>query len=196
MGMLSFALIPREEKRLFERLKRDPSVIGELYDLYAKELYGFLLKRCGHKETAEDLVGHVFIRLLESSSKLEWRGIRIKSWLYTVASNALTDHFRKASNRMTSNEESDAEEIMADDDPALNAEISIEGEKLVEVMQSLNDRDQEILDLRFFAGLEPLEIGQTLGISANHASVLIYRALSRLRKKATVSTMMVSDESL
>jgi RNA polymerase sigma-70 factor (ECF subfamily) len=196
MGMLSFTSAPKEEKRIFERLKKDPSVIGELYDLYAKELYGFLVKRCGHKETAEDLVGHVFIKLLESSSKLEWRGIRMKSWLYTVASNALTDHFRKAGNRMASADESEVEDVMTDDDPSLNAEIVIEGEKLVEVMKSLSDRDQEVLDLRFFAGMEPLEIGQTLGVSANHASVLVYRALSRLRKKAVLSASSANDTSL
>lgn len=182
--IFSAAIMPTAEQKMFERLKRDPSVIGEIYDLYANELFGFLLKRCGHKETAEDLVSQVFTRLLESSFKLEWRGVRIKSWLYTVASNALTDYFRKASTRLVSNDESEAEEIVDDDDPAWNAEVSIEGEKLTEAMKSLGERDQRVLDLRFFAGLEPQEVGAMLGVSANHASVLIYRALSRLRKKA------------
>lgn len=183
----SSTLMPKEEKRLFQRLKNDPNVIGELYGIYANELYGFLLKRCRHKETAEDLVGHVFMKLLESSSTLEWRGVRIKSWMYTVASNALTDHFRKAGKCVVSDETSDVEDLTGNSDLAWNAEIVIEGEKLTEAMQSLSGRDQTVLDLRFFAGLEPLEIGETLGVSANHASVLIYRALARLRKKAVVS---------
>jgi RNA polymerase sigma-70 factor (ECF subfamily) len=186
MGISRPALMPKEEKQLFERLKTDPSVIGEIYDLYANEMYGFLLKRCGHRQTAEDLVSHVFIRLLETSSTLEWRGIRLKSWLYTVASNALTDYFRKSTHRPAMEDESQAEELMADDDPAWNAEIAIEGEKLALEIRSLGARDQQVLDLRFFAGLEPLEIGQALGVSANHASVLIYRALSRLRKRIVV----------
>lgn len=178
--------MPTDEKQLFKRLKKDPSVIGEIYDLYANELFGFLLKRCGHRETAEDLVSHVFTKLLESSSALEWRGIRIKSWLYTVASNALTDHFRKAGNRLATDDESEMEHMMTDDDPAWNAEVAIEGEKLAVVMRSLSERDQTILGLRFFAGFEPLEIAKAIGVSANHASVLTYRALARLRKKASV----------
>lgn len=188
MGKPSSVFMLKQEKQVFERLTQDPSVIGELYDLYANELYGFLLKRCGHKETAEDLVAHVFMKLLESSTTLKWQGVRIKSWLFTVASNALTDHFRKAGNRLATDDESEAEQIPTDDDPAWNAEVTIEGEKLVSAMQALSERDQQILDLRFFAGLEPMEIGGALGVSANHASVLVYRALARLRKKAVVAT--------
>lgn len=178
-----------DEKQLFKRLKKDPSVIGEIYDLYAKELFGFLVKRCGHRETAEDLVSHVFTKLLESSSTLEWRGVRIKSWIYTVATNALTDHFRKSGHEVVSDENEESEEVAADDDVVQHAEIVIEGEKLIETMRSLSHRDQEILDLRFFAGLEPSEIAQTLGVSANHASVLVYRALARLRKKAVIASV-------
>lgn len=67
--------------------------------------------------------------------------------------------------------------------PELSAEISIESEKLADVMKTLSPRDQQILDLRFFAGLEPQEIAEVMELSPNHASVLVYRALGRLRKK-------------
>lgn len=183
MGTPAPAMTLKEEQQLFERLNNDPSVIGEIYDLYANLLYGYLFKRCAHKETAEDLVSHVFTKLLESSGTLEWRGVRIKSWLFTVATNALTDHFRKAGKQMTTDDEAEAERIPADDDPSWNAEISIESTEIIEIMQTLSERDQQALDLRFFGGLEPQEIGQTMDISPNHASVLVYRAIGRLRKK-------------
>ncbi len=183
MGTQAPAMSLKEEQELFERLKSDPSAIGEVYDLYANILYGYLFKRCGHKETAEDLVSHVFTKLLESSGTLEWRSVRIKSWLFTVATNALTDHFRKAGTRLESDAEIDEMPLPSDDDPAWNAEISMETEEIMGIMQTMNERDQQALDLRFFGGLEPKEIGETMGISANHASVLVYRALGRLRKK-------------
>ena len=47
----------------------------------------------------------------------------------------------------------------------------------------MSPRDQEILDQKFFAGLEPEEIAKTMDITPNHASVLVYRALGRLRSK-------------
>ncbi|MBU0540671.1 hypothetical protein KKC31_03335, partial [Patescibacteria group bacterium] len=44
-------------------------------------------------------------------------------------------------------------------------------------------RDQQVLDLKFFGGFELAEIAAVMDIQVNHASVLVYRALRRLRKK-------------
>ncbi len=178
-----------QDHDLFLRLKKDPSVVGEAYDLYADRLYGFLLKRCSHKETAEDLVSHTFMKLLESIPNLEWKNAPLSAWLYQVASNALTDHFRKASTRKDTQLDTEEWDPPSADDPAWNVEIKIEGEKLREVLKELPDRDQEILDLKFFAQLETTEIAIQLDITPNHASVLVYRALGRLRQKLAAQTI-------
>jgi len=171
-----------QDFELFRRLKQDPSAVGELYDRYADKLYGFLLKRCGHKETAEDLVSHTFMRLLESLPTLEWKNAPLSAWLYQVASNALIDHYRKASTRRDTDLDTDEWDPPGTDDPAWNAELKIEGEGLRLAMRQLSPRDQQVLDLRFFAGLETLEVADQLGITSNHAAVLVYRALGRLRQ--------------
>ena len=88
-----------QEKQLFERLKSDPEVITEIYDRHAQAIYGYLFKRCMHKETAEDIVTQCFIKLMESSSALEWKGVPLSAWLYRVATNALADHWRSAATR-------------------------------------------------------------------------------------------------
>lgn len=169
---------------LFTRIKQDPAVVGELYDLYADRLYAFLLKRCGHKETAEDLVSQTFMKFLESVAELEWKNAPLSAWLFQVASNALVDHYRKASTRRNTSldDEDDAWDPPAADDPVWNTEIALEGERLRLAMQELSARDQKVLDLRFFGGLETGEIAGELGVSANHAAVLLYRALGRLRQ--------------
>lgn len=168
---------------LFRRLKQDPAAVGELYDRYADKLYGFLLKRCGHKETAEDLVSHTFMRLLESLPTLEWKNAPLSAWLYQVASNALIDHYRKASTRRDTDLDTDEWDPPGADDPAWNVELKLEGEALRLAMQDLAPRDQQVLDLRFFAGLETVEVAEQLGLTANHAAVLVYRAVGRLRQK-------------
>ena len=179
-----------QEHELFLRLKSDPTTVGEIYDFYADRLYGFLLKRCGHKETAEDLVSHTFMKFLESLPGLEWKNAPLSAWLYQVASNALADHFRKASTRRDTGLDSEEWDPPAADDPAWNAELKIQGEKLRALMGELSQRDQEVLDLKFFTGLETQEIASQLGISSNHAAVLVYRALGRLRQKLPSDQMV------
>jgi len=172
------------ERELFLRFKEDPEAISEIYDRYAKPLYSFLLKRCSHKETAEDLVAHCFMKLLESRSNLEWKGAPIGAWLYRVAVNALADHWRSAKVRKehTLIDDDDFWDPPSDDDPVWNAEMKIERERLSEIMNHLSLRDQQVLTLRFYGGYKTEEVAEEMGISNNHAAVLIYRALGRMRK--------------
>jgi RNA polymerase sigma-70 factor, ECF subfamily len=173
---------PAQDAELFRRLKQDPSVVSEVYDLYADKLYGFLLKRSGHKETAEDLVSHTFIKLLESLPKLEYKNVSLGAWLYQVASNALIDHYRKASTKRDTQLDTDEWDPPSEDNPAWTAEIKFDSEKIREVMLELSERDQKVLDLKFFGGYEIVEIAELLQVSPNHASVLLYRAVGRLRQ--------------
>lgn len=176
---------PEEEKDLFLRFMDDPEVIAEIYDRHAKPLYSFLLKRCGHKETAEDLTAQAFMKLVESHGKLEWKGAPIGAWLYRVAVNALADHWRSAKTRKEQTKLDDEEDYFdppSEDDPVWNTEITIEREWLMSVMSELSDRDQQVLTLRFYGGYKTEEVAAELGISNNHAAVLIYRALGRMRK--------------
>jgi len=178
-----------EQRTLMERLIRDPDVIAEVYDRYADELYGYLVKRSGHTETAEDLVSKTFLKLLEARTSLEWRGVSLRAWLYRVATNALVDHWRSASVRLDEERTEETWDPPADDDPAWNAEVAIEGERLREAMKTLSARDQEVLTLKFYGGCETAEIAAALGVSANHAAVLLYRALGRLRQTCITSTV-------
>ncbi len=171
------------DRLLIERLATDPTVIGEIYDLYANTVYAFCLKRCGHKETAEDIVSQTFMKLLESANTIEFQGQRITAWLYRVALNAIIDLSRKSSTKKEHvSDNLETWDPPSDDDPAWNTELVIEGEALRNAMATLSDRDQRVLSLRFYGGFEPDEIAKELDISANHASVLVYRAVGRLRQ--------------
>lgn len=173
----------QSEEALLKRAKSDPQAIGEIYDLYADRVYGFLLKRCSQKETAEDLLSKVFLKFIENIQGIEWRGISISAYLFRSASNALTDHWRSASVRLDVEVDEDWNPPAENMDPAWHAELVLEKDKLSELIKTMSERDQEVLDLKFFAGLEIEEIAKLLAISSNHASVRVYRALGKLRTK-------------
>jgi RNA polymerase sigma-70 factor, ECF subfamily len=170
-----------EEQRLFLRLKQDPSTIGEVYDLYANRLYGFLLKRCGHKETAEDLVSRTFMKFLEALPRLTWQGVPLRAYLFRIAGNALIDHWRKSSTKHEIALDTDVFDPPGADDPAWSAACAFDGVRLMEQVAQLSPRDQEVLNLRFIGDLSPQEMAPLLEVSPNHAAVLVYRALGRLR---------------
>ena len=49
--------------------------------------------------------------------------------------------------------------------------------------RTLINRDQEILSLKFEAGLTHGEIAQVMGMTASHVRVAVFRALKRLRDR-------------
>jgi RNA polymerase sigma-70 factor (ECF subfamily) len=170
------------DEALLARAKAHPDGVAEVYDAYADRLYGFLLKRCGHKETAEDLVSRTFMKFIEALPRIEWQGFSLGAWLFRAASNALIDHWRSAAVRLDADVDPETWDLPASQPhPAEAVDLSFDRAKLVEALKHLSPRDQQVLDLRYFAQLEAAEIGNVLGISPNHAAVLVYRALGRLR---------------
>ena len=172
----------QQEEALFQRLKSDPEAVTEVYERYATALYAFLLKRCRSKEISEDLVAQCFVKLLEHAPSLEWKGVPIGAWLYRVAANALSDHWRSAHTRKSQPLDTDEWDPPSADDPVWNTEIAMEGERIQSAMDKLSERDQQVLTLRFYGGYETEDVAKTLDVSNNHAAVLTYRALGRMRK--------------
>ena len=52
-----------QEIDLVERAKTDDQAFAALYDIYFLKIYYFILKRVGHKQTTEDIVSAVFIKV-------------------------------------------------------------------------------------------------------------------------------------
>ncbi len=178
------------DEELLRRAKAGPEGIAAVYDAYADRVYGFCLKRCGHRETAEDLVSKTFIKFCQHVALINWQGVSLGAWLFRVASNLMIDHWRSMAVRMDESiddiddEDGPARELPSNlPAPDVHAELALEKTKLVDAIKTLSPRDQEVLDLRFFGELEAAEIASILQISANHAAVLVYRATARLTRK-------------
>ena len=76
-------------------------------------------------------------------------------------------------------EELDPLESIGSEEPQY--EISEDWAVLAPGLKVLDDREKEILGLRFFRGLTQSQIAQQVGISQMHVSRLIRRALQKIR---------------
>src|SRR5438094_1715371 len=66
-----------------------------LYEEHAQPLFGFLVYRTGDRTLAEDLLADTFERALRGRRGFDRRKASEKTWLYTIALNALRDHGRR-----------------------------------------------------------------------------------------------------
>lgn len=175
------------EAFIVEQAKTNDAYFTELYNAYFPNIYAFIMKRTGHRETAEDLVSSIFTKVFHNLHRYEQQHCPFGAWIYRVATNELIDHYRREGRK----KEVDVGEefILSISDNAVTVPDSIdahwEAEKVRKVLTKLKPRHQEIVQLKFFSELKNNEIAAVLDISENHVAVLLYRALNRFSKLYT-----------
>jgi len=65
-----------------------------LYDPALPEVYGYLLRRCGHREVAEELTSETFLAAVDSVRRAPPARLDV-GWLIGVARHKLADHWRR-----------------------------------------------------------------------------------------------------
>lgn len=167
-----------DEPQLVERARQDPDAFGVLYQRYLTPLYRYLYRRLGNSHDAEDLTAQVFIEVLDGLVNHRYleSGCFI-AWLFTIARRRSVDFYRQHP------------VVPLDDlpsaDPGLLAVIE-KGEdlqRLTDLVARLEPYRQDLLRLRFSAGLSFAEIGQIEGRSEAAVKMTIYRTLAHLREQ-------------
>jgi RNA polymerase sigma-70 factor (ECF subfamily) len=136
--------------------------------------------RVNDEALAQDLTAQTFERALSRLNTLRDEGA-FGGWLFRIARNVVAGHYRR--HRREFSLESVADQPAAD--PAIESEIvqSEELDDLREVLGTLSEREQEIIRLRFVAGLTNRAIGKAMGLREGNVAVILYRALRKMRAR-------------
>src|ERR1700687_6514793 len=78
-----------DDRLLLEAAKKDPSRFAELYELNFGRVYGYIARRVGDRDAAQDLTSDVFHKALASIHTFEWRGVPFAGWLLPGCANQI-----------------------------------------------------------------------------------------------------------
>lgn len=158
-----------------------------------EEHEGALLRYANHfvhdLETSRDVVQDTFLQLCRNSNE-EIRS-RLAQWLFTVCRNRAIDVCRKE-RRMKLAPENQIADQMADQmsgkgnpdtDPVARLEKNESAEGLMVQIKRLPDRQQEVLRLKFNAGLSYKEIAEVTGLTSSNVGFILHTAISKLRQR-------------
>jgi RNA polymerase sigma-70 factor (ECF subfamily) len=182
----------RELKRIGKLAKKarkgDRAAFDGLVDLFWADIYRLIFFRISHQMDAEDLAQEVFLkayRNIDSLSDPE----RFKSWLYSIALNQITDHYRRKNVRSVVGDFGEDMEAPA------RAQMALQGEGTEEMVgkremwseikgfrDALPDSEQEVFTMRFMDGLDIREIAEILNKSQSAVKTHLYRAVAKLKK--------------
>ena len=169
------------EKELVKQAKTDPEAFGILYDVYMKQIFGFILKRVSNVQVAEDITSLTFEKALRKMKDFKWQDVSFSAWLYRIAANNVTDYYRRKGRRQQTDIDSVPE--IRDGKEPLDVSISkkLFFEQVQEILPSLEDDDQTALSLKLFADKTNEEISEVMGLDKAHIAVRIHRALKKLK---------------
>lgn len=168
------------------REREKDSLPGEFeswYVEYQSTVYRYVRFRVATREVAEDVTSVVFMKALRAFGRYDPSRASPKTWLLRIARNAVTDHLRSLKRKGSLHVSLDRIPDLVADIPS-HEERVIKQERIQRLLngaRSLRKADQEVLSLRYGAGLDNAEIADHLGISNNAVAVRIHRALKRLK---------------
>lgn len=176
---------PDDEQWLVERAKRDPEAFGDLYDIHFDRIYAYIYRKTGDRQAAEDLTSETFMKALANIHGYRYTGQPFIAWLYRIASNAVTDHYR--SRRVTTTLDEGLQLADRGTSPE-EAALRLDDQQVVaRAIQTLSPDQQDVILLRFSGDMKLKDIGQVIGKTEGAVKALMFRALNSLKGKLTES---------
>lgn len=163
-------VIPDDETLVMASREGDEKAFGELVKRYQRfvfrQAYGYL----GDTESAKDAAQDIFIKAYEGLPYLEKARI-FKSWLYRIGRNHCL-------NLVHRREIEENHKIITDESSIPNFDLKL---ILRKEIGRLNEKEREILILRYFLDLKYEEIAEILHIPLSSVKARIYRAKLALK---------------
>jgi len=172
-----------DESVLAARAKVDPSAFADIYDHYFPRVYNYVRYRVRDADAADDITAEIFERALINVGDYRPERASFANWLFAIARNAVRDHIRGRKRRRLIPLETLSDQPSPDPQPDEVAIRSDAHKRLQAAVASLNDREQELIALKFAAGLTNRSIAKLCGLSESNVAVILYRAVGRVRSR-------------
>ncbi|MCR4764429.1 MAG: sigma-70 family RNA polymerase sigma factor [Lachnospiraceae bacterium] len=152
----------------------------QIYRDNFRYIYNMVYMRVLHRETAEDITSQVFLNAFAAFDRFDQDNGRAtpKTWLVTIARNAIIDHARLASVRHEQAADELPEVPVFDETDGTQLDLMREVHR---IFSHLSDTEREILTLRDLMELSYHEIAEILGISEAAATERHRRTIAKCR---------------
>lgn len=154
-----------------------PPGLLELYDDALPVVYGYLLRRCGRREVAEDLTAEAFLAAVDAARRTDPPALST-AWLVGVARHKLVDHYRREARRQRDLSAVAGLTVEAED--PWNARL--DAVTAHAVLEQLAPQHRLALTLRYMDDLSVPEIADLLGRTVHATEGLLVRARTAFRR--------------
>ena len=145
---------------------------NQCVNLYADNVYRFILKNLRHEEDSRDVVQSAFEKMWVNRADVD--NAKSKSYLFTVAYHQMIDHLRKVK-RISLRDE------FKDDMRVIDRPVSNTKKILEEALSRLNETQRSLVLLKDYEGYSYEEISKITGLNESQVKVYLHRARIQLK---------------
>ena len=154
---------------------------SQVYDQYIEKIYRFVYLKVNSQEIADDITSKVFLSGWETYQK-DQAGIKnMNAFLYQIARNAVTDHYREKAKKSTVSHDAIPEVIDVRANTYEKAVLSSDIEVIKLSIQGLKKEYQDVLIWHYLEDMHPEQIAEILDKPVGTIRVMIHRGLKALK---------------
>jgi RNA polymerase sigma-70 factor (ECF subfamily) len=161
--------------------EKNRQVIEQLYDQYSAALFGIVLKIVQSQELAEDVLQETFVKIWSNGSTYDAAKGTIFTWMLNIARNTAIDKLRSGNNKKKA-QVNDLDQILTSERLHPTAELSVDHIGVAELVDGLEEKYRELIDLVYFKGYTQEEITQNLGLPLGTVKSRLRIAMRELRR--------------
>jgi RNA polymerase sigma-70 factor (ECF subfamily) len=152
-----------------------PGALLALYDQALPAVYGYFVRRCPDRSTAEDLTSETFLAAMDSARRDDAPSITVP-WLMGVAKHKLADHFRRRHRHPIP-----VADPPEPDDPADTWDAELDRMVAEATLARLSEPHRAVLTLRYMDDCSVGECAQLIGRTVHATEALLVRARRAFR---------------
>lgn len=166
---------------LWSRIRTDDAdAFGLLFERHGARIHGYVLRRTGDPQVAEDIAAVVFLEAWRQRHDVELRQPSALPWLFGVAANVLRHQHRSRRRHQAA---LDRLAHLPERTPALverQAQAAEDAQRVIEQIRALPRRERDVLVLSVWEGLSHAEVAVALDTTIGTVKSRLSRARARL----------------
>jgi RNA polymerase sigma-70 factor (ECF subfamily) len=163
----------------------DREMFARLYEAYNSRIYRYVYFRVPDEALAEDLTSQVFLKVWEKLGTYQVGQSPFMAWIYRIAHNTVIDYYRTRK-AAVSMEDVREVELCHYDDVEEKLDNQLQSQELRTAMAGLTKEQQQVLLLKFVAGMSTTEIAKKMRKQEGAVRALQMRGLQGLSKCPTL----------
>ncbi|MDR1689282.1 MAG: sigma-70 family RNA polymerase sigma factor [Clostridiales bacterium] len=157
-------------------------IFEQIYKEFFKIIYSYIITRIREDNTAKDIAALTWQKVLKNFDSFDESKGNMRQWLFTIARNEINMHYRfyyvKKVLSLTGFEDTNLSDEKGVEETIMDNQ---EKQTLLQAMGTLSKKEQDIIALKFYSGLNNRQIAELVNISESNAGTIINRSLNKLR---------------